>query len=174
MAAPGKTSQTTSTCSFSRSLFYKNNLQIETTLRSKIIHSVHKDIGLWSLGIGVNNSYNTVNFNMMVAILQHIHFMLQTHGYDHHIKLWSMNRASQWGCTSEINAILPFIAILLPRIVKTKWQSNTQTTALWIHSTAIYIKYMIKIYFNFKYNCIRYTNSQKIKSWAFKYNTLYI
>lgn len=32
-----------------------------------------------SMVIGVNNSYNTVNFNMMVAILQHIDFMLQTH-----------------------------------------------------------------------------------------------
>lgn len=111
---------------------------------------------------------------MMVAILQHIHFMLQTHGYDHHIKLWSMNRASQQGCTSEIIAILPFIVILLARTVKTNWQPNTQTTALWIHSTAIYFKYMIKIYFIFKYNCIRYTDSQKIKSRAFKYNTLYI
>lgn len=33
---------------------------------------------------------------------------------------------------------------------------------------------MIKIYLTFKYNCIRYTTSQKIKSQAFKYNTLYI
>lgn len=33
---------------------------------------------------------------------------------------------------------------------------------------------MIKIYLIFKYNCIRYTKSQKIKSQAFKYNILYI
>lgn len=45
-----------------------------------------------------------------------------------------------------------------------KWPPNTQTTALWIHSSAIYFKYMIKIYFTFKYTCIRYTKRQKIKS----------
>lgn len=101
---------------------------------------------------------------MMVTILQYIHFMLQTRGYNRHIKLWSIKCASQRGRGYEIISVLLFVVILLPILGKTKWHPNTRTTALRIHSSAIYFKYMIKIYLNFKYNCVRYTNSQKIKS----------
>lgn len=149
---------------FLRSLFYKNNLQIETTLSSKITHSVQEDTAWWSRSVGVKDSDNTVNFNMTAAILHYIYFMLQMWVW-HHIKPRSIKCASQGGCSQEINSIL-FISILL--------EPNTQTTALWIHSSAIYFKYMIKIYLNFKYTRIRYTKRQKIKSRAFKYNTLYI
>lgn len=55
---------------------------------------------------------------MMVTILQYIHFMLQTRGYNRHIKLWSIKCASQRGCRYEIISVLLFVVILLPTLVK--------------------------------------------------------
>lgn len=106
--------------------------------------------------MGVKDSDNTVNFNMMAAILHYIYFMLQHVGVTPHKAM--VHKVCQPGRMLPRDHFHPIYQHPLGA------KPNTQTTALWIHSSAIYFKYMIKIYLTFKYTCIRYTKGQKIKS----------